>query len=361
MSNVDVVIPCYNYAHYLEQCVRSVLNQRDVNVRILIVDDKSTDDTPSVCARLAASDARVSYRRNENNLGLVGTANVGIMGWASAEYYTLISADDALAPGSLARATQVLSAHPEAGLVIGKAFIINEGSLPTHFPGEQSATYQIVSGNAFLRRNFEAGNPAPSSSVVLRTAMQLRLGGYHPAMKHTSDMEMWMRFAIHGPVALIRDVQSFYRWHNSNMTLGFDLIRDREERIKTCDAVYKAGGDENPYFVQMRAAMKERFAREAYWFACDALESGNNEEMKRCLAFAQQCDPSIGGKPIAWRFRVKRLLGPVLSKGMRGAMNEGKRALGAQEHPWFTPNAELGWFPSSDELGEAPLAEGVAA
>ena len=79
MSSVDVVVPCYNYAKYLEFCVRSVLSQRDVNVRVLILDDVSPDNTPEVAGRLAASDGRVTYVRNEANLGLVETANKGVM------------------------------------------------------------------------------------------------------------------------------------------------------------------------------------------------------------------------------------------------------------------------------------------
>ena len=48
MSSVDIVVPCYNYAHYLEFCVHSVLEQRDVDVRVLIVDDASPDNTAQV-------------------------------------------------------------------------------------------------------------------------------------------------------------------------------------------------------------------------------------------------------------------------------------------------------------------------
>jgi glycosyltransferase involved in cell wall biosynthesis len=62
---IDIVIPCYKYAHYLEQCVTSVLTQRDVEVRVLIIDDCSPDNTPEVAARLAATDRRVTYVRNE--------------------------------------------------------------------------------------------------------------------------------------------------------------------------------------------------------------------------------------------------------------------------------------------------------
>ena len=49
MSRVDVIVPCYNYGRFLRECVESVLSQ-PVDVRVLIIDDASTDDTPQVAA-----------------------------------------------------------------------------------------------------------------------------------------------------------------------------------------------------------------------------------------------------------------------------------------------------------------------
>ena len=48
MSSVDVVVPCYNYARYLETCVSSVLDQEGVDVRVLIIDDASSDRSAEV-------------------------------------------------------------------------------------------------------------------------------------------------------------------------------------------------------------------------------------------------------------------------------------------------------------------------
>src|SRR4249920_3034504 len=52
VSRVDVIIPCYKYARYLAACVESVLTQDGVDVRALVIDDASPDETPSVAARL---------------------------------------------------------------------------------------------------------------------------------------------------------------------------------------------------------------------------------------------------------------------------------------------------------------------
>ena len=55
MSRVDVVVPCYNYARFLERCVGSLLAQQGAEVRVLVIDDASADDTPEVGQRIAAT------------------------------------------------------------------------------------------------------------------------------------------------------------------------------------------------------------------------------------------------------------------------------------------------------------------
>ena len=47
MSRVDVVIPCYNYGHFLRACANSVLSQ-PIDVRVLVIDDASTDDSATI-------------------------------------------------------------------------------------------------------------------------------------------------------------------------------------------------------------------------------------------------------------------------------------------------------------------------
>ena len=60
MSRVDVVIPCYNYGRFLAGCVAGVLDdQPGVDVRVLIIDDASQDDSAEVAQKLAAADDRI--------------------------------------------------------------------------------------------------------------------------------------------------------------------------------------------------------------------------------------------------------------------------------------------------------------
>ncbi len=116
MSSVSVVIPCYMYGHFLEECAASVLDdQEGVDVRVLIIDDASPDDSAEVAHKIAARDPRVEVIVHEANQGNIATINEGLLDWADGDYWTVLSADDRLTPGALRRARDLLDAHPDAG------------------------------------------------------------------------------------------------------------------------------------------------------------------------------------------------------------------------------------------------------
>ena len=69
MASIDVVIPCYNYARFLPECVGSVLSQDVGCLRVIIIDNASTDNSVSMAKQLAAMDPRVQVICHENNLG----------------------------------------------------------------------------------------------------------------------------------------------------------------------------------------------------------------------------------------------------------------------------------------------------
>lgn len=292
MPSVDIVVPCYNYAHFLEDCVASILSQRDVEVRILILDDASPDNTQKVGEALAASDPRVSFLRNEQNLGLIGTANRGLLDWARADYALLLSADDLLTPGSLARATALMEKHEDVHLVFGRALLIDDAFDSMQMPADDGAAeYKLLPGPEFIKRNFTHSNPVASPTAVVRTRVQQELGGYLPQFYHTSDMEMWMRFAAHGPVGAIKNLQAGYRIHAASMSAPKinRAISDREECFDTCKFVTESWCADLPEAQDWLIQMQRDMARETYWRA--TLLQYSADERRVCAAFAKRIDP----------------------------------------------------------------------
>ncbi|SFL40856.1 glycosyltransferase family 2 protein [Methylobacterium pseudosasicola] len=349
MPSIDVVVPCYKYAHYLEGCVQSILSQRDVTVRVLIVDDASPDDTPAVARRLAAADPRVTYLRNAENLGLIATANRGVMDWARADYVVLISADDLLAPGSLARATQLMDNDPSIAMAYGMALMLADGRTAPTSTDPREADCQVISGRAFLHRICTAGNGVPTPCAVMRTSVQHRIGGYDPAFRHTSDLDTWMRAASVGSIGIINAVQGLYRWHASNMSAAYQLrpIGDRREILETCEAFEHRFGDRAPEFSTWLAEMRGRFAREALWIASAALDVPGDGTWRDCLAFAQAHDAGYWRSPTWWRITLKRLLGARRTASLKALRNPA----GGEARPWYAHGARIGWWPEAGEIG----------
>jgi glycosyltransferase involved in cell wall biosynthesis len=219
MSTVSVIVPCYNYAHFLRECVESILSQQGVDIRVLIIDDASSDNTPEVAAKLVSQDPRVEFLRHEKNIGHIATYNEGLA-WATSDYTILLSADDMVTPGSLLRATQLMDAFPDVGFVYGgRVEFINGQLLPQPRLPSGSGRWEIYNGFEWLERVCEKGRTGINSpEIMVRTCLQHKLGGYRPELPHQGDTEMWMRFAVHAKVGHILDAdQAFYRFHSGNM------------------------------------------------------------------------------------------------------------------------------------------------
>jgi GT2 family glycosyltransferase len=345
MIRVDVAIPCYNYAKYLDYCVGTVLSQRDVDVRVLIIDDCSPDDTAEVAARLVASDPRVFYTRNPGNLGLVGTANRGVIEWATAPYTLLLSADDALTPGALARAVEVMEKHPEVGMTYGMAVVVNEKNEEYPAGDQADFDYRVVSGPAFIERFCKFKNGVASPTALVRTSVQKHIGGYNPKFPHTCDVEMWMRFATRGGIGVIKAPQAYYRWHSNNMSSQYinRPMNDLREQIETCEHVCATWGADIPEFGGWIEEMRTKFAIESCWLAGVAIERGDKDAARQCIEFAESLRPDTWKLKAWWGYQAKRLMG----SGGASALRSMRRNSDPFYRP-FTHGAQFGWWPDAN-------------
>lgn len=311
---VDVVVPCYNYGRYLDQCIPSILAQKGVDVRVLIIDDASSDETPAIAQRLAAQDRRVEFIRHNRNQGHIATYNEGMFQWASAEYLVLISADDALAPGALERAVTIMDYNSDVGMVYGKARIILENDNPAEFEESLSTEECIIwPGEQFLRSCLETlRNPVPTPTVVVRTAVQRQVGGYSVDSPHSGDFEMWMRFAAHGSLAFVPTVQAYYRRHSKNMNLSYQAEADRRECVKCCRYMVASMDQRFPEAADWLGVGMSRLGEEIYSAAGNAFDRGQMEEVRAWLRFAKENSCESVVYRAWWHLQLRRTLGQAI-------------------------------------------------
>lgn len=96
---VSIIIPCYNSAHYLKDCLNSVLAQHMEDFEVLLIDDGSRDDTLALAQAYARKDARVRVLTQENR-GVAAARNLGL-DHARGEWITFVDSDDLLMPDAL--------------------------------------------------------------------------------------------------------------------------------------------------------------------------------------------------------------------------------------------------------------------
>lgn len=216
MACVQVIIPCYNYGRYLHLCALSALSQTGVDVKVLIIDDKSSDNTPEICDKLSSEDARVSIIRHEVNRGHIATYNEGIS-LTTSDYLVLLSADDLLIPGALSRAAALMNHNPSVGLVYGNPISLFGSILPR--PRQDDTGWTIWSGSDWVERMCLTGkNFIVNPEVMMRTSVQHRLNGYKSSLPHSADMELWLRAAAISDVGHLNGAdQAYYRIHDASM------------------------------------------------------------------------------------------------------------------------------------------------
>jgi hypothetical protein len=210
----------------------------------------------------------------------------------------LLSADDLLAPGSLARAAALLDAYPSVGLAYGGA-VIFEGD-PRPAAREAVEGWTIWQGRDWLEERCRGGgNNVCSPEVVMRTSVQRHIGEYRAELPHTGDMEMWMRAATVADVGRIDGAdQAFYRVHSESLSHALcpgptDDLRARHDAFVSVLAWPSAISGADGLYVQARRALAHGALLQASE-GCATLAPDDIDELE---AFALEMFPAANETP----------------------------------------------------------------
>jgi len=212
MPRVSVIIPCYNYAHYLAEAIDSALAQSHSDVEIVVLDDGSTDDTAAVAARYGAS---VRYVRQDNR-GLPAARNAGVAA-STGPLLAFLDADDVWLPDKLAKQLDELTHTPVPGLISGAMEACDAAGRPLGIrkPAlEPGRTYPEI----VIR-----GTAPPSTFLVPRTIFE-RVGGFDETMPTMEDLDLCLRIAKQHQIRHVTDVVGLYRDHGAGLSTRPDKV-----------------------------------------------------------------------------------------------------------------------------------------
>ena len=230
---ITVAVPSYNHAAFIEQAIRSVLNQEIRDLEIIVIDDASTDNTADIAEALSREDARVQVYRNERNLGPSGASH-RYLELARGKYLCTLPSDDFFAPGKLKAQIDVLERNPNTAIVATKASCVNESGQPLegkqHF-ASHLFDYRQRSRFEWLRYFFNVGNCICASSVMVRTDIFKQ---YKPDLRllNLQDYDCWVRIALAGyDIELIPAPLTMYRIRDKHANLSAPSAATRARNL----------------------------------------------------------------------------------------------------------------------------------
>jgi len=229
---VSVIVPSFNHARYLRECIDSVLAQDHPSLELIVVDDGSTDGSlellKSYGERLRLLQQQGGRQARARNLALAV---------ARGELVAFLDSDDRYRPGRISAAVAAFRAQPQAALVWADYTFIDAEGRPC---GEM----RWASPGGDFRRVLIAGNPICNATATVRRAVLDEIGGFDERVPRVCDGAAWTQIAARGHAFVhLPQVVLDYRLHGDNDSARFaPMTHDRDTALLAAAQAYVQRG-----------------------------------------------------------------------------------------------------------------------
>jgi glycosyltransferase involved in cell wall biosynthesis len=229
LPEISIVVPTYNYGHFINQCLQSVLDQTYQDYEVIIMDDNSSDNTKNIIQEYL-TDNRMRYIHNKVNLKQPRNCNKGSL-FAKGEFIYFLHADDMFLPQNLEKKIRVLKENLNIAAVFSGVFLMNENGdivqelehsgRPDHsYVGDRDDYHDLMKYNYI---------PTPSDVLIRKECFE-KVGKFNEKLINGCDWELWIRLAKDFKLAFVREPLIGYRLHGTN--LHSDLRRKNDVVVR---------------------------------------------------------------------------------------------------------------------------------
>jgi glycosyltransferase involved in cell wall biosynthesis len=293
---VSICIPAHNAARYLPQAIETALAQDFTDFELVVLDNASTDETREVCQ--GYDDPRFRYEYE-------GTPGQSVA-WnrclelASGDYVILLHADDELEPTFLTRGVHVLESNEDVALVNCAVEHIDEYGTPLElqrlFDGDV-----VDRDGTVLRRLLLDGCVINPAGVLVRRDAYDSVGGFTDQVVWGVDWHMWIRIAMHGPVAYVNEPLARYRHHTASGTSGvMTSARNGRDEQWAMDDVFRIAQERRRDLLSVRRLARRGVADRTWWMAERMCQEGEMRAARAGLRKAVTLEPAFITKPRSW-------------------------------------------------------------
>jgi len=269
---VSIIIPIYNYAHFLKRTLDSVFEQTYQYYEVIIVDDGSEDDPFAV---IEPYGNKVRYLRQENQ-GVCAARNAGLE-IAAGEYILFLDADDYIVPDKLNAQVALMKASPTYGIVNSGWWLVDENE----------NVYDCVTPWEYAPRldleTWLLWKPGFPAAMLFRKSVIEAAGGYDPAFTQAEDVELVLRMMLTGCEAVwLKRPTAYYRQHPNNTVKN--SLGQTENMVRVLEKFYSQ--DNLPLRIQKIEPWV--WHSSLLWNCANLFEAGHIAEMIAYLRLAAE-------------------------------------------------------------------------
>lgn len=269
---MTVVVPSYNQAPFLEECLRSILLQNQPGLEIRVYDGGSDDGSVEILERYAPF---LDHWQSAPDRGQSHAINLGFAE-AGGDFLAWLNSDDLYEPGALVRVAQAAASDPSARLISGACALVDEtGDWMGIKPPFQPSAEHLLSGGSV------PGQPAQ----FLHREVLDRVGPLREDLHYLLDWELWLRISLQFPPSATRMIQEPLArariWHGAKTpTAG---TRGLEERRRIVDELREHELRARPHLARLLRAAEG----DLHWrWAIHLREGGQGGAGKHLLSWA---------------------------------------------------------------------------
>lgn len=267
-GKVSIIMPAYNAEQFIASAIESVLGQTYRDIELIIVEDKSSDDTPEVIQRYVDADSRITFIRNEKNLGISGATNVGLR-VVTGNYLAFQDNDDIMLPDKIEQCMAILKGKSDyTGVVSLGTYVDAEGrslSIDTCIP-------EYLHENPYMVRAFERSY-IPTWAMFLKREEVKNLLFDERIICGNQDFDFFLRMLyLKKKIAFLNKPLIHYRLHANNHHKRPSDIASiyRKHRAEDIRKLYDHAGYRG--FIVSQALGKVCFYQENYASSLESFE-----------------------------------------------------------------------------------------
>ena len=228
---ISIIMCNYNYACFLHDSLGSIVNQTQPPFECIVIDDCSTDNSVEIIKEYQKKNTFIKFHQNEQNKGVMYTANHGLK-LTKGNYIYFFSSDDFCSKDFIEKTTKLLIKYPNAGLCCSMPCFSKENGEFSHAVIPPNETKEGYISSSSLESLFEKGFFLAGHTAVTKKTFLLDVNGMIPELKWHCDWFALSAIGFRHGICFIPEKLAFMRVHSRAYSSSFMIWNEQKKVIK---------------------------------------------------------------------------------------------------------------------------------